>query len=149
MLRASGSKGASLSSVEREKVSVLPSTTEARDALVASTATSHNLRGDAITLPLRPASVASPFAAMLTATKTDNLSSSTTVNPGGTIMYTIEITNTGNADAMNVQLMDTLDANVMLVAGSVKVSPIAVNDAYNTIGNVNISLPAPVLWPTI
>jgi len=30
----------------------------------------------------------------------------------------------------------------MLVAGSVKVSPIAVNDAYNTIGNVNISVPA-------
>jgi hypothetical protein len=52
------------------------------------------------------------------------------------------ITNTGAADAMGVNFTDTIDPNTTLVGGSLKVSPIAVDDTYNTIGNVNISVPA-------
>src|SRR2546425_12525541 len=37
---------------------------------------------------------------------------------------------------------DTVDTNTTLDMSSIKVSPIAVNDTYNTIGNVNISVPA-------
>ena len=100
-----------------------------------------NERSDGFNLRLRSASIASPFAAALTATKTDNLAAATQVDPGGTIMYTIEITNTGDANATNVNLTDTIDPNTTLVAGSVVAGPIAVNDNYNTIGNVNIQVP--------
>jgi uncharacterized repeat protein (TIGR01451 family) len=96
-------------------------------------------RSDALEAKLRPASRFSPFATTLTATKTDNIS--TPVNPGDTIMYTVEITNTGAMDATNVNFTDTIDANTTLVPGSVAVAPIAVNDAYNTIGNVNMTIP--------
>src|SRR6266850_850512 len=94
-------------------------------------------------LKLLPVGMASPFATTLTATKTDNLAQTATVNPGDTIMYTVTITNTGALNADNVNFTDTIDANTTLVPASVVASPIAVNDTYNTIGNVNISVPAP------
>ncbi|HSB12623.1 MAG TPA: Calx-beta domain-containing protein [Blastocatellia bacterium] len=110
---------------------------------VTNPTTGRHNRIDLASRLIRPASFASPFAAALTATKTDNVGAP--VDPGATIMYTIEITNTGDANATNVNLTDTVDPNVTLVAGSVKVAPIAVNDTYNTIGNVNINVPAPGL----
>src|SRR5436853_161221 len=82
---------------------------------------------------------ASPFGAALTATKT--ASPSTPVNPGDTIMYTIEVTNSGDADATGVNFSDTIDPNTTLVPGSVAASPIAVDNSYQTIGNVNIQVP--------
>src|SRR5436190_15539398 len=85
------------------------------------------------------ASAVSPLGPALTATKV--ASPNTAVNPGDTIMYTIEITNGGDADATGVNFTDTIDPNTTLVPGSVAASPIAVNDAYHTIGNVNISVP--------
>jgi uncharacterized repeat protein (TIGR01451 family) len=90
---------------------------------------------------LRPASQLAPTAAVLTATKTDNLAQATQVDPGGTNMYTIEITNTGDANATNVNFTDTIDPNTTPVPGSVVAGPIAVNDNYNTIGNVIIQIP--------
>jgi uncharacterized repeat protein (TIGR01451 family) len=87
-----------------------------------------------------------PFAAMITASKTDQLLADVNMNgkadPGDTLMYTVTITNTGDADATNVMFSDTIDANTTLVMGSVTTSPIAVNDTYQTIGNVNISVAA-------
>src|SRR5205809_3730117 len=94
-------------------------------------------------LKLLPVGVASPVATTLTATKTDNLAQTAMVNPGDTIMYTVTITNTGATNADLVNFTDTIDANTTLVPASVVASPIAVNDTYNTIGNVNISVPAP------
>ncbi len=82
-----------------------------------------------------------PVAPVITATKTD--SPGTPANPGDTITYTVVISNTtGTADATGVMFADTIDLNTTFVANSILVSPIAVNDSYNTIGNVNISVPA-------
>jgi hypothetical protein len=84
------------------------------------------------------ASAFSPFAPNITATKSHTPPGS--ANPGDTLTYTIVITNSGT-DATGVNFTDTIDPNTTLVGGSVKASPIAVDDAYHTIGNVNISVP--------
>ncbi|HEU4388570.1 MAG TPA: Ig-like domain-containing protein, partial [Blastocatellia bacterium] len=93
------------------------------------------------------ASLVSPFAPILSATKVDALTgdvdSDSKADPGDTLTYTVTISNTGPDPATNVNFADTIDLNTTLVAGTVAASPIAVNDAYNTIGNVHITLPAP------
>src|SRR5262249_11865613 len=138
----SGSKGDPVSPRGNDSIQTLTSQTaltNASNPFVTSARSPRDLGSDAFKLPLRTASVVSPFAASLTATKTDNVS--TPVNPGDTIMYTVTITNTGTVPLTNVNFTDTLDANTTLVPGSVAVAPIAVNDSYNTIGNVNIQVP--------
>jgi uncharacterized repeat protein (TIGR01451 family) len=102
-----------------------------------------NTRSNPLKLRLLPASVASPFAAVLTATKTDNLS--VPANPGDTIMYTVTITNSPAMDATNVMFSDMIDANTMLVGGSVASSPIAFNDTYTASGNITIAPATSVL----
>ncbi|MHC4091613.1 MAG: beta strand repeat-containing protein [Planctomycetota bacterium] len=67
----------------------------------------------------------------------------TLADPGDTIRYTITITNAGDTNANGVSFTDTIDANTTLVAGSLKTTPVALNDAYNAVGNVSISVPAP------
>ncbi len=64
-------------------------------------------------------------------------------DPGDTIRYTIAILNSGNMDAIAVSFSDPIDGNSTLVAGSLKTTPVAVNDAYNVVGNVSISVSAP------
>src|SRR5437773_9049948 len=65
------------------------------------------------------------------------------VNRGDTIQYTVTITNTtAPAATLNaVNFTNNLDPNVTLVAGSLRVSPVAVDDAYTATGNVSISVP--------
>ncbi|MBI3174925.1 MAG: Ig-like domain repeat protein [Chloroflexi bacterium] len=55
-------------------------------------------------------------------------------DPGEVIEYTVSIPNTGS-DATGVTFNDIIDANTTLVGGSVNVSPLAINDSYDTIGN--------------
>ncbi len=86
-----------------------------------------------------------PVGPVLTATKTDNLLQTATVNPGDTIMYTVVISNTGGADALNVNFTDTIDPNTTLVAGSVNSSPIAFDDIYTASGNIPIAPAAGLL----
>ncbi|MEW6212238.1 MAG: DUF11 domain-containing protein, partial [Acidobacteriota bacterium] len=95
----------------------------------------------ASTLDPIPVIAATPFAPSLSATKTATVVGGGNAEPGDTLMYTVTITNSGPDPATNVNFTDTIDANTTLVAGSVTASPIAVNDSYNTIGNVNISVP--------
>jgi hypothetical protein len=71
---------------------------------------------------------------------TDN--GTTGPTPGDVIEYTVTIANTGPDDATGVNFTDTVDPNTTLVPGSVKSAPIAVKDAYSTVGNVSISVPA-------
>ncbi|WP_164489993.1 Calx-beta domain-containing protein [Runella sp. SP2] len=62
--------------------------------------------------------------------------------PGDVLEYTITITNASTVDdATGVKFTDTIDPNTTLVPGSVKTAPIAVNDAYSTVGNVSIDVP--------
>jgi uncharacterized repeat protein (TIGR01451 family) len=49
---------------------------------------------------------------------------------GETITYTADITNDGPVDATGVSFNSTIDPNTEIVAGSVKVSPLAFNDTY-------------------
>ncbi|HNB36025.1 MAG TPA: Ig-like domain-containing protein, partial [Anaerolineales bacterium] len=56
-------------------------------------------------------------------------------DPGETIEYTAVITNSGADPATGVTFNDILDLNTTLVAGSINVSPLAGDDAYQTIGN--------------
>ncbi|MFN8348455.1 MAG: Calx-beta domain-containing protein, partial [Spirosomataceae bacterium] len=85
------------------------------------------------------------LAPAITATKTavlvtDNGTAGAT--PTDVIEYTVTVNNTGPDDATGVVFTDTVDPNTTLVPGSVKSAPIAVKDAYSTVGNVSISVPA-------
>jgi hypothetical protein len=66
--------------------------------------------------------------------------------PGGQLNYTVVLSNTASVgagnDATGVTFTDVLNSNLTLVAGSVKVTPIIVDDSYNCIGNVGINVPA-------
>ncbi|HLG15598.1 MAG TPA: HYR domain-containing protein [Blastocatellia bacterium] len=93
---------------------------------------------------LATASAFSPASPSVSAMKSHMLSDPQ-ADPGDTITYTVVISNTGMMDATGVNFSDTIDPNTTLVANSLIVSPIAVNDSYNTIGNVNIDVPAPGL----
>ena len=61
--------------------------------------------------------------------------------PGDTLNYTVVISDIG-VDAAGVEFSDTLDANLTFVPGSLKATPIAVNDSYSCTGNLSISVPA-------
>jgi uncharacterized repeat protein (TIGR01451 family) len=83
-------------------------------------------------------------APVITATKTDALlvdsNNDSQANPGETLRYTVTIDNSGTEDA-SVVFTDTIDANTTLVAGSVQSTPLARNDMYSTVGNVQLSVP--------
>ncbi|HLO55670.1 MAG TPA: PKD-like domain-containing protein, partial [Saprospiraceae bacterium] len=86
-------------------------------------------------------------APSITATKTALLvgtdNGPTGPSPGDVIEYTVVISNASGAmDATGVIFTDVIDANTTLVPGSLKTSVVAVNDAYSTVGNVSISVPA-------
>ncbi|HEX8144754.1 MAG TPA: Ig-like domain-containing protein [Pyrinomonadaceae bacterium] len=85
--------------------------------------------------------------ATVTATKTDALVSDANgdniANPGDTLKYTVTITNTGSTDATGVSFNDTPDPNTDYVAGSLTTTPLAFADAYQALGNVQITIPAP------
>lgn len=62
--------------------------------------------------------------------------------PGSQLDFTITISNSGIDDAAGTTFQDILDSNLTYVPGSLKVTPIAVNDSYNCIGNVGITVNA-------
>ncbi len=65
------------------------------------------------------------------------------VDRGDTVTYEAKVDNkTGTASANSVIYNATLDPNSTLVAGSIKVTPIAVNDTYSSLGNISLSVVA-------
>ncbi|EJL62936.1 beta strand repeat-containing protein [Flavobacterium sp. CF136] len=62
--------------------------------------------------------------------------------PGSQLDFTVTINNSGIDDAAGTTFQDILDSNLTFVPGSLKVTPIAVNDSYNCIGNVGITVNA-------
>ena len=77
-------------------------------------------------------------AAMTAVPVTDVGSNGAFVNPGDTLEYTVTINNTGDP-ATGVVFTDNLtDANLTLVGGSVKASPVAIDETFPVTGNVRI-----------
>jgi hypothetical protein len=85
-------------------------------------------------------------APTVTATKTDALftdvDGDNAADPGDTLKYTVTI-NASGEDATGVTFTDTVDPNTAFVAGTLKATPVAVDDSYVATGNVRISVPAP------
>ena len=77
----------------------------------------------------------------ITATKTVTVSGGGNAVPGSQLNYSVVINNAGT-DATAVTFTDILANDLTLVAGSVKVTPIIVDDSYSCIGNVGINVPA-------
>ena len=96
--------------------------------------------------PAQHFSLLSPVAPSVSATKTDSLftdvDGDNQADPGDTIKYTVNI-NASGADATGVTFTDTVDPNTAFVPGSLRATPVAVNDTYAATGNVRISVAAP------
>src|SRR5688500_14187627 len=84
---------------------------------------------------------AAALAPTIVATKDDGLATATTVAPGGTINYSVNIKNNGTLpadDATGVVFTDIIDSHTTLVMNS---AVAAVSDRYNAIGNVLLTIP--------
>jgi uncharacterized repeat protein (TIGR01451 family) len=86
-------------------------------------------------------------APAVTATQRDNLfldnNGNTRADSGDVLQYTVVITNSGATSGTNVWFAETLDTNTTYVAGSIQTTPLALNDQYAAIGNIQISISAP------
>src|ERR1044072_3234696 len=82
-------------------------------------------------------------APLISATKQDAFPShpSGKAEPRDTITYTVQVTNSGT-DATGVVYSDTVDPNTTFVPGSITTTPVAIDDSYSAIGNVQINVPA-------
>ena len=60
------------------------------------------------------------------------------VDPGDTIQTSVTIVNSGDTDALNVSISDTLNG-LSVVPGSVKITPITVDDVFSITGNTPIT----------
>jgi hypothetical protein len=91
-------------------------------------------------------SLISPLAPTVSATKADSLftdvDADNQADPGDTIKYTVNINSSGG-DATGVSFTDTVDPNTTFVPGSLRATPVAVDDTYAATGNVKISVAAP------
>lgn len=63
------------------------------------------------------------------------------ISAGDELEYTVTIAN-GGTEATGVVYESVLDPNITLVPNSIVAGPVAVNDNYNTIGNVGLDIPA-------
>lgn len=62
---------------------------------------------------------------------------------GGSLTYTVVITNLTSSAITGVTFNDVLDPNTTLIAGSINTSPLAFPDSYSALGNVQITIPGP------
>ncbi len=99
-------------------------------------------RSHSLMSPVGAALFAPVISAVKSAALGTDLNGNGFVNPGDTLVYSVVVGNTGGDAALNVVFTDTLNANLTLVPGSVKASPIGTNDTYGSIGNVGLNVPA-------
>jgi len=76
----------------------------------------------------------------LVVTKDDNFTGAATATPGGNIVYTIVVNNTGASDATNVTVTDTLPAGV--TATSITLNGATVTDNDPAAGVLTFSIPS-------
>jgi len=82
-------------------------------------------------------------AAVITATTTATPAVGADAEPGETVSYSITVTNDPTEAAQAVGYSVTLDANVTLTGGTIKTTPVALDDSYTGIlGNVSITIGA-------
>ena len=79
-------------------------------------------------------------AQTVTATNDDGVPATTKKNPGDNVTYTIQINATGSA-ATGLTLTDPTAANTSEVAGSLNVTPVALDDTYpqNVAANMTVN----------
>ncbi len=96
--------------------------------------------------PGQPFSFIPPVAPTVSATKTDTLvidnDGDLQADPGDTLKYTVNI-NASGEDATGVTFTDTVDPNTAFVPGSLRATPVAVDDTYAATGNIRITVAAP------
>lgn len=89
---------------------------------------------------------AAPLAPNISATKADSFpdpNGDNKADPGETVTYTLNVSNSGADDATGVSLSDTIDPNTTLVPGSLKISPLAFADSYSAAQDTPLSVGAP------
>lgn len=80
-------------------------------------------------------------AANLTITKTVvDVDNDGVVEPGDILEYTITVANSGADPALQVKIADTLESGLSLIPGSLRVSPLAVDDTFITAGNTVLAV---------
>ncbi|MET0554960.1 MAG: Ig-like domain-containing protein [Vicinamibacteria bacterium] len=94
-----------------------------------------------------PATLGGPI---VDATKRDTLVIDNDVDgqadPGDTLSYDVRIDNAaGGTSAGSVVFADPLDPNLTLVPGSINVSPLALDETYQAIGHVTLTVSNPLL----
>jgi hypothetical protein len=123
-------------SIERQ--STLPATARRRSGL--------KMLGSLSRASNELSTLAAPLATSVSATKTDSLFTDVDgdlqADPGDTLKYTVQI-NASGGDATGVTFTDTVDPNTAFVAGSLRATPVAVDDTYAATGNIRISIAAP------
>ncbi|MGQ7945874.1 Ig-like domain-containing protein [Flavobacterium sp. WC2509] len=93
-------------------------------------------------LTTEKASVNKVVAATISVTNAVAVNGGGNAVPGSQLDFTLTLGNSGASDATGTTFQDILDTNLTLVPGSLKATPIAVNDTYNSIGNVGITVTA-------
>jgi uncharacterized repeat protein (TIGR01451 family) len=102
--------------------------------------------GDVEANSFPPGGAFDPPSAIITATKSDSFpdpDNDGKAEPGDTVTYDVNVSNTGASDATGVTFNDTIDPNTTLVPGSLKVSPLAFADSYNATKGIALSVAAP------
>jgi uncharacterized repeat protein (TIGR01451 family) len=107
---------------------------------------SARIAGRSNSLAAVPRGAFNPAPTIVTATKTDSFPDPDTdgkAEPGETITYDVNVSNSGASDATGVNFTDTIDPNTTLVPGSLRVSPLAFADSYNATKGIALSISAP------
>ncbi len=88
-------------------------------------------------------SIAQPVVPSPTQTDVITIDAGTpgSADPNDRIQYKVTIQNTGSLPALLLQLNAVIDSRTTLVPGSFKTSPLALDDAYTSLGNVGITVP--------
>lgn len=98
---------------------------------------------------LAPPAGAALGGPVVDATKRDTLvvdnDSDNQADPGDTLSYDVRIDNApGGTPAGSLTFADPLDPNLTLVPGSINVSPLALDDTYQAIGHVTLTVSNPL-----
>jgi len=93
--------------------------------------------------PFCPSLLAGVSGPAINATTEDGVAATARKLRGDTINYTNQVNNTGTSDATGVTVTDATPANTTFVNGSLKVTPIALDDSYTAIGNTILTNGAP------